>query len=272
VCDDNRLHRARVDRGIALADIAARTALNPITVQAIDAGRFTDLPAGIYARSYVRAFASAVGLEPEQVLRELEPSLPRVDDPLPVLRDIARGAAPDWPERMSGWGRDAAAQLRGAATRMRERLSQGDLDPRSRAAALLPDAAALRAVLAPVSAPWLARSLTLPGPEVRRTWRPRAHVRAARCAAACFDAAVLLLLLAAVVQLTAWTSGARVQEVLAVAGEQIAAVWGVLVLLYFVILGGVGGGTPGAVACGVRSSATDEPLRLRTILERAMLH
>lgn len=272
MCDDNLLHRARVDRGIELADIAARTSLNPITVQAIDSGRFGDLPAGIYARSYVRAFASAVGLQPEQVLRELEPSLPRVDDPLPVLRDIARGAAPDWPERMSGWGRDAAAKLRSAAARTAERLSLADVDLRSRAASLLPDVAALRAVLAPVSAPWHGRSRTWPGTDLLRWWRPGAHVRAARCAAACFDAAVLLLLLAAIVQLTAWTSGARVQEMLAVAGEQIAAVWGVLVLLYFVILGGVGGRTPGAVACGLRSSATDEPLRLRTILERAMLH
>ena len=270
MCDDNLLHRARVVRGLAVADIAARTSLNPVTVQAIDSGRFQDLPAGIYARSYVRAFASAVGLQPEQVLRELEPSLPRVDDPLPILRDIARGAAPDWPERMSGWGRDAAAHLRSAAARIGERLSLADVDLRSRAASLLPDATALRAVLAPVSALWPSRRRR--ETDVLRTWRPRAQVRAARCAAACFDAAVLLLLLAAIVQLTAWTSGARVQEMLAVAGEQIAAVWGVLVLMYFVILGGVGGRTPGAIACGVRSNATDEPLRLRTILERAMLH
>lgn len=270
MCVDNLLHRGRVERGIDLGQVAARTFLSPQVVQNIDDGRFDALPPGLYARSYVRAFASAVGLDPDEVLRELEAALPRVDDPLPVLREIARGAAPDWPERMSGWGRDAAAQLGALAMRARKSGAKPRLALRRGIRALRPDNAALRAIVPPVPRLLLRRPLPLPGAGRLRPPLPR--LPAARCAAACLDAGVLLLLLAAVVQLTAWTSGARAGEVLTAAGEQIAAVWGVLVLLYFVILGGVGGRTPGASVCRVPVSATDEPLGLRAILERAMLH
>ena len=234
------LHRTRVERGIDLADVAARTALNPAIVQSIDAGRFDALPAGLYARSYVRAFAAAVGLQPEQVVRQLEPSLPRADDPLPVLREIARGASPEWPERLAQSGHDIADTLTALAGRALASLSPAHGEIVSSAK--------------------------------RREWRALPGPTAVRCAAACLDAAVLLLLLTAVVLLTAWASSAATDEVLAVAGEQIAALWGVLVLVYFVILGGVGGRTPGAMVCGLRPTESHEPLRLRAILERAILH
>jgi hypothetical protein len=240
VCVDNLLlHRTRVERGIDLAEVAARTSLNPTIVQSIDAGCFDALPAGLYARSYIRAFASAVGLQPEQVVRQLESSLPQVDDPLPVLREIARGAAPEWPDRIAQSTSDAARKL-----------------------------SALAARVGALAWPSTARRVIMPALEPLRVWRPSA----VRCAAAWLDAAVLLLLLAIVVQLTAWASGAAWNEVLAIAGEQIAALWGVLVLVYFVILGGVGGRTPGAVLCGLPPNGGHEPLSLRTILERAILH
>jgi hypothetical protein len=184
----------------------------------------------VYARSYVREFAGAVGLQPDQVVRQLEPLLPGVDDPLPALREIARGAAPDWPDRIAQSRHSAAAALAGFVAH----------------------------ALA---------SFTRRRPDLAR-W----SCSATRCAAACLDAAALLLLLASVVQLTAWTSGADAEHVLTVASEQIAALWGLLVVVYFVILGGVGGRTPGGMVCGVPPSATRDPLRLRAILERAMLH
>lgn len=239
MCVDNLLlHRTRVERGIDLAEVAARTSLNPAIVQSIDAGCFDGLPAGLYARSYIRAFATAVGLQPEQVVRQLEPSLPQVDDPLPVLREIARGAAPEWPERIAQCTSDAAQKLSAIAARV-------------------------GALAWPASSPRVMR----PSLELPRAWRPSAG----RCGAACLDAVLLLLLLAIVVQLTAWASGTAGNEVLALAGEPIAALWGVLVLVYFVMLGGVGGRTPGAVLCGVPPNGAHEPLSLRTILERAIL-
>ena len=85
---ETRLHRARVDRGIDLSDLSARTRIHPHLLRKIDEGRFAELPPGIYARSYVRAFASAVGLEPGQVVQELASVLPDVPDPVESLRDV----------------------------------------------------------------------------------------------------------------------------------------------------------------------------------------
>lgn len=87
---ETRLHRARIERGIDLTDLAARTRLSPHIVKKIDEGRFAELPPGVYARAYVRAFADAVGLEPVAMLQELEDVLPRADDPLDGLRQTVR--------------------------------------------------------------------------------------------------------------------------------------------------------------------------------------
>ena len=221
MCDDNPLHRARVARGIDLNGVIRETRLSPRIVESIDEGRFEQLPQGVYARSYVRAFAAAVGLDPNAAVQELYAALPAIDDPLPALRDIARGAGPDWPEALSDFCNGAAA-----------------------------------ACVAAVQQQWTAWE----------QWR----LPAARWVAASLDAAALLALLASLVQLTAWTSGVPVNEVLAVGDAGVATLWGVLVLLYFLLLGGVGGRTPGAVACGLPPSAATSPLGLRRIVERAM--
>jgi hypothetical protein len=85
------LHRARLERQLSLADLAARTALSVSVLQKIDAGRFGELPAGVYARAYVRAFAAEVGADPVETLSAVEELLPRAPDPFPVLRDVRSG-------------------------------------------------------------------------------------------------------------------------------------------------------------------------------------
>jgi len=62
----------------------------------LDEGRFAELPAGLYARGYVRAYASAVDLDPDQTLHELSPQLPIAQDPIPRMLAIARTDDPDW--------------------------------------------------------------------------------------------------------------------------------------------------------------------------------
>ena len=62
----------------------------------LDEGRFSELPGGLSARGYVRAYASAVDLDPDQTVDELSPQLPIALDPIPVLRAIARTDDPDW--------------------------------------------------------------------------------------------------------------------------------------------------------------------------------
>lgn len=91
----SRLRKARLAAGLGLADIEQRTRISPSILRLIDEGRFDRLPAGIYARAYIRAYASAVGLEPEDVLRALEPALPPaaelVPEPAAPRRAISLG-------------------------------------------------------------------------------------------------------------------------------------------------------------------------------------
>ncbi len=81
------LQRARVASGLDLSRVSAVTALSPGIVRKIDDGRFEELPGGLYARSYIRAFAEAVGVSPEAALKDVEDLLPGAPDPLPTLRE-----------------------------------------------------------------------------------------------------------------------------------------------------------------------------------------
>lgn len=82
------LHHARLARQLTLSDLAARTHLSHGILKKIDDGRFAELPPGLYARAYVRAFATEVGLEPSATLMDLEVLLPAAPDPFPVLREV----------------------------------------------------------------------------------------------------------------------------------------------------------------------------------------
>ena len=192
---DTGLHRARIQRGIDLTDLAARTRLSPRVVQRIDEGRFAELPAGVYARAYVRAFASEVGLDPGQVLQELEAVLPPVEDPLDGLREAARQS-----ERSRTW-------MRGLASRL---------------------------------------------------------------GAAIADAVLLLAIDALFVQLVALVCAVPMATLIAEAPAAIAVLCAVPLALYFLIFAGVGGRTPGACVFGLPAAATPTPLRLPTILLRAV--
>ena len=72
-------------RGESLAGVAHRIGVREELLQAIEDGRFADLPRGIYARAAIRSFATAVGCDPAQVLEECHALLPDVDDPIDAL-------------------------------------------------------------------------------------------------------------------------------------------------------------------------------------------
>lgn len=82
------LHRARLASGLSLEDLLGRTALSIGVLKKIDEGRFSDLPPGLYARSYVKTFAVEVGVEPELALANLEPVLPSAPNPIPVMSKV----------------------------------------------------------------------------------------------------------------------------------------------------------------------------------------
>lgn len=73
------LHRARLAAKRSLDDLALATCIAPTLLRAMDNGEFHRLPAGLYARAYVRSVAAALALDPEATLTELLPLLPGLD-------------------------------------------------------------------------------------------------------------------------------------------------------------------------------------------------
>ena len=209
--EDNLLQRARLERGLHLRDIARRTCLSPGIVERIDEGRFDELPAGIYARSYVRSFATAVGVDPDAAVRALEARLPRVENPIPAPAESATVPTPAWLVLLTAWSGSTSAWIK----------------------------------------------------TVRRD-SPRRPLAARAC-----DAVLLLLTHAVIVQLTALVCGAPPGVVVKHPG--VSAVWLILVCLYFLLLGGIGGRTLGEWAVGRRLGRGACPLHLRAILQRAFM-
>ena len=143
------LHRARVARSMDLSRVSAITALSPVIVRKIDDGRYEELPGGLYARSYIRAFAEAVGVPPEEALKDVETLLPGAPDPLPTLREKS-GPTPG--DLLREHAQHCVARARTVLRRLdRSMLERQGLDLRRATAAVL-DAVILACVGAATTA------------------------------------------------------------------------------------------------------------------------
>lgn len=65
-----RLRRYRQRTGISLDEIAAQTRVHREHLDAFEQNRLTTWPRGLYARAWIRAYASAVGLDPIDTVNE----------------------------------------------------------------------------------------------------------------------------------------------------------------------------------------------------------
>lgn len=65
--DGQRLRRCRLQRGIELDQIARVTKINTTYLRFIEDENFEDLPAAVYVRGFVSAYARCLGLDPSQV-------------------------------------------------------------------------------------------------------------------------------------------------------------------------------------------------------------
>ena len=87
-----RLRQARESRSLTLRQVGDITKLSMTTLQRIEAGEFCALPGGILTKGYLRAYAVAVGLGPEEIVRDYlegyadEATIP----PLPVAPPAER--------------------------------------------------------------------------------------------------------------------------------------------------------------------------------------
>lgn len=65
-----RLQQARIQGGLSLEELSARTKIREVLLVAIERGDFERLPKGLLARGLIRAYAREVGLDPELVVRQ----------------------------------------------------------------------------------------------------------------------------------------------------------------------------------------------------------
>src|SRR5262245_38984726 len=70
---------ARAARGLSRTAVAELTKLSPGGIASIEEGRLESLPGGIYARTYVRAYADAVGISDPLIIQQLTDALPTSD-------------------------------------------------------------------------------------------------------------------------------------------------------------------------------------------------
>jgi len=66
--DGKRLRRVRMRRGVEIDDIAEITKVSATYLRYIEEESFKDLPAEVYVRGFVTAYARTVGLDPERVV------------------------------------------------------------------------------------------------------------------------------------------------------------------------------------------------------------
>jgi transcriptional regulator with XRE-family HTH domain len=85
-----RLRRQREEQNIPLATIAEQTKIKVSLLEALERDDVSRWPSGIFRRAYVRAYAHAIGLSPDEVVREFAERYPDpAQDSEPVAALVA---------------------------------------------------------------------------------------------------------------------------------------------------------------------------------------
>jgi len=89
-----RLRQERERRHISLKSIAENTKISRSLLEALERDDVSRWPAGIFRRSFVRSYATAIGLDPEDILREFNERFPDPTQPVAPVRDAVQNAPP----------------------------------------------------------------------------------------------------------------------------------------------------------------------------------
>ncbi|HEV3141056.1 MAG TPA: helix-turn-helix transcriptional regulator [Vicinamibacterales bacterium] len=100
------LRRIRLQRGVSLERIAADTKVGITLWAGLERNDLSRWPTGIYARAYVRAYAQAIGIDPEAAVDEFCRTFPHGDRRAePTMRghaEIVGHDDLDWRDELSG--------------------------------------------------------------------------------------------------------------------------------------------------------------------------
>jgi hypothetical protein len=104
-----RLREERERRKISLDSIAASTKVSVALFEGLERDDVSRWPGGIFRRSFVKAYASAIGLDPEATLREFLERFPDPETP-PAIAEPA--VAPAEPKREPAPHKPSASTVR----------------------------------------------------------------------------------------------------------------------------------------------------------------
>ena len=97
-----RLRCERERRQIALSSISANTKISSSLFQSLERGDVSRWPSGIFRRSFIRAYASAIGLDPDEVVSEFLEHFPDPHQPPATPASGASAPASTRPVDSSG--------------------------------------------------------------------------------------------------------------------------------------------------------------------------
>lgn len=88
------LRKARQAKGMSLAEIQETTKIQRRYLEAIENGNFDVLPGHFYVRAFIKSYAEAVGLNPDELISQYSselPDPPKVEESPPPLRQNRHG-------------------------------------------------------------------------------------------------------------------------------------------------------------------------------------
>lgn len=89
-----RLRRHREQRGISLRSVADTTKIAHPLLEALERGDVSQWPAGIYRAGFIRAYAAAVGLPPDETAADFARTFDPVPQPEPAAAATPAAASP----------------------------------------------------------------------------------------------------------------------------------------------------------------------------------
>jgi cytoskeletal protein RodZ len=92
-----KLRREREKKRITLDQLAARTKVGAGLLRSLEAGDCGRWPGGIYSRGYIRAYAAAVGLDPEQTVSMFVECYPANAPPVDPVPEAPADEVPQTP-------------------------------------------------------------------------------------------------------------------------------------------------------------------------------
>lgn len=88
------LQDQRERKGLSVEAVARSTKIPPTLVAALESGQAERFPERIFVLNYIRSYAGAVGLPPDEALRQFEqiPEAPRAESFDPAALEVVRRA------------------------------------------------------------------------------------------------------------------------------------------------------------------------------------